>query len=77
MQVWIHGGGFVSGSTKRYDGSNLARLHNVIFVAIPYRVGILGFIANEALLEVCYADHCPVSPLLGRAFGCFFGRCST
>lgn len=50
VMVWIHGGGFVSGSasSSRYDGSAFARL-GVILVSINYRVGRLGFFAHPAL----------------------------
>jgi para-nitrobenzyl esterase len=43
--VWIHGGAFAfgSGSAPIYDGSALARDHDVVVVAINYRLGALGF----------------------------------
>ena len=42
--VWIHGGGFItgSGSAEWYDGTNLASKNDVVVVAINYRLGILG-----------------------------------
>lgn len=42
--VWIHGGGYVSGSPASpwYDGSALAR-RGVLVVSISYRLGFLGF----------------------------------
>lgn len=47
VMVWIHGGGFETGSGSQYDGSVLA-LHDVIVVTINYRLGLLGFIsAND------------------------------
>jgi para-nitrobenzyl esterase len=48
--VWIHGGGFVYGSSSEpyYDGRNFAA-HGVIFVSMNYRLGILGWLALPAL----------------------------
>jgi para-nitrobenzyl esterase len=42
--VWIHGGGFVtgSGSAAWYDGTYLADRHGVVVVSINYRLGLLG-----------------------------------
>lgn len=50
VMVWIHGGGFVSGTSSpaRYDGSAFAR-SGIILVSIDYRVGRLGFFAHPAL----------------------------
>ncbi|PKP97224.1 MAG: hypothetical protein CVT74_14735 [Alphaproteobacteria bacterium HGW-Alphaproteobacteria-13] len=44
--VWIHGGGFTSGSASVpiYDGAALAR-QGIVVVAINYRVGFLGSLA--------------------------------
>ena len=43
--VWIHGGGFQTGSASlpSYNGSAIAGYENVIFVGIQYRLGPLGF----------------------------------
>jgi para-nitrobenzyl esterase len=48
--VWIHGGGFTtgSGSWPIYDGSRLARRGDVVVVTINYRIGALGFLALPA-----------------------------
>ena len=48
--VWIYGGGFVSGGTACaiYDGENMAK-KDVVFVSIPYRVGVFGFLAHPEL----------------------------
>jgi para-nitrobenzyl esterase len=42
--VWIHGGGFVSGSTASpwYDGASFAR-DGVVLVTVSYRLGFDGF----------------------------------
>lgn len=40
---WIHGGGYVMGSGRAYDGSLFLRDHDVVVVAINYRMGPFGF----------------------------------
>ncbi len=45
VMVWIHGGGFVSGSGQEqpaYDGENLARRGDVVVVTLNHRLGALG-----------------------------------
>ncbi len=48
--VWIHGGGFTSGSgdVPVYDGEGLAA-KGVVMVTINYRLGIFGFLAHPDL----------------------------
>jgi len=48
--VWIHGGGFQSGSgsVPLYNGSAMAK-KGVIFVTINYRLGLFGFLALPEL----------------------------
>lgn len=46
--VWIHGGGFITGSALRPDGTNLAK-QGVVFVSIEYRTGALGFLSLPEL----------------------------
>lgn len=44
---WIHGGGFVAGSSNElatYDGENLARRGDVVVVSVNHRLGPLGFL---------------------------------
>ncbi len=50
--VWIYGGGFVSGGTACaiYDGENMAK-KDVVFISIPYRVGVFGFLAHPELTK--------------------------
>ena len=50
VMVWIYGGGFTSGGTACpiYDGENMAK-KGVVFVSIPYRVGVFGFLAHPQL----------------------------
>ena len=46
VMVWIHGGGFFSGTPtlNLYDGKILAAENDIIVVSIGYRVGALGFL---------------------------------
>lgn len=47
VMVWLHGGGFSSGSgneMKVYDGENLARRGGVVVVSFNHRVGVAGFL---------------------------------
>lgn len=52
VMVWLHGGGFVSGSSApaRYDGSGFA-CGGVVMISLDYRVGRLGFFAHPALAD--------------------------
>jgi len=49
--VWIHGGGFLTGSgaSSLYRGGRLASRGDVVVVTINYRLGILGFLAHPSL----------------------------
>ncbi|MBK6792828.1 MAG: carboxylesterase family protein [Anaerolineales bacterium] len=57
VMVYIHGGGFVGGSSKEdlYNGSVIAKEGDVIVVTINYRVGILGFFDFSAIGGAEYA----------------------
>jgi len=50
VMVWIHGGSLVGGSNSEpmYDGVKIAQA-GVVFVAINYRLGLLGYLAHPAL----------------------------
>jgi carboxylesterase type B len=52
VMVWVHGGGFTSGSAHVYDSGTLALEGDIIVVTIQYRIGIFGFFSldrSEAL----------------------------
>jgi para-nitrobenzyl esterase len=53
VMVWIHGGGFQSGSASlpEYDGKKLANIGHVVVVSINYRLACLGF------LRLCDISH--------------------
>lgn len=46
VMVWLHGGGYASGSGSYgiYDGRELARKHDVVSISINHRLNILGFL---------------------------------
>lgn len=41
---WIHGGSYVTGSGRNYNGRRFASDHDVVVVNINYRMGALGFL---------------------------------
>jgi para-nitrobenzyl esterase len=52
VMVWLHGGGFTSGSGQEqpgYDGENLARRGDVVVVSLNHRLGAAGFLNLAAL----------------------------
>ena len=51
VMVWVHGGGFVFGSSadSAYDGASLSAGGDVVVVSFNYRLGALGFLAHPAL----------------------------
>jgi para-nitrobenzyl esterase len=49
VMVWIHGGGFASGSGPLYVADGLVSRGNIIVVTINYRLGALGFLAHPGL----------------------------
>jgi para-nitrobenzyl esterase len=47
VMVWLHGGGFVSGSCQErsaYEGERLSRRGDVVVVSLNHRLGPLGFL---------------------------------
>lgn len=47
VMVWLHGGGFVAGSSIEqvtYDGENLSRYGDVVVVTLNHRLNILGYL---------------------------------
>jgi para-nitrobenzyl esterase len=47
VMVWLHGGGFSSGSSLEFpclDGENLSRTGDVIVVSLNHRLNVLGFL---------------------------------
>ena len=64
VMVWLHGGGFTSGSGSYtiYDGANMARKHDVVTVTVNHRLNSFGFLylpeigaSNAGMLDVVAA----------------------
>lgn len=62
--VWIHGGGFTSGSGQDpvYDGAALAAAGDVVVVTLNYRLGPLGFLSSKAMAA---EEGAPAAPSFG------------
>jgi para-nitrobenzyl esterase len=45
VMVWLHGGGFSSGSASSllYDGTNLARRGDIVMVGVNHRLNVFGY----------------------------------
>ncbi len=58
VMVWYHGGGFTGGSggDVRYDGSNLARRHDVVVVTVNERLNAFGFLYLAEVGGAQFAD---------------------
>lgn len=46
VMVWIHGGGYIRGTAREYEGKYLAQ-KDVVIVTINYRLGILGYFDSD------------------------------
>jgi para-nitrobenzyl esterase len=51
VMFWIFGGSNTGGHASQYDGSKLARMHDVVVVVVNYRLGALGWFRHPAILE--------------------------
>ena len=53
VMVWIHGGAFTTGagSIPWYDGTSFATRGDVVVVTINYRIGALGFLALDGIVD--------------------------
>jgi para-nitrobenzyl esterase len=58
VMVFIHGGGFVEGSSKSrlYHGDTIAKNGDVVFVSLNYRVGLLGYLDFSVIGGPEYTD---------------------
>ena len=54
VMVWLHGGGFQTGSAIEqlvYDGTNLNRQGDVVVVSVNHRLNMLGFLDLFAMVK--------------------------
>ena len=58
VMVWLHGGAYsnASGSQIAFDGTNLARKHDVVVVTLNHRLNVFGFTYLAGLGGEKYAD---------------------
>jgi para-nitrobenzyl esterase len=66
VMVWLHGGGFSTGSgheMRVYDGENLARRGDVVVVSLNHRVGAAGFLNLASIGGEKYAASANVGLL--------------
>lgn len=58
VMVWLHGGGFVTGSGGfiAYDGANLAHNEDVVVVTLNHRLNVFGFLYVPGVGGEPYAD---------------------
>ena len=64
--VWLHGGGYTNGNgieQDGYDGENLSRKGDMVFVSINHRLGPIGFTDLSAVGGEKYADSGNVGAL--------------
>jgi para-nitrobenzyl esterase len=65
VMVWLHGGGFSSGSGgfKIYDGTHLAAMHDVVVVTVNHRLNAFGFLFLPDIGGAKYAQASNVGML--------------
>lgn len=56
--VWFHGGAFTQGAgwLAEFDGSQLARTHDVVVITCNYRLGVLGWLYSPELADAGRID---------------------
>lgn len=73
--VWIHGGGFLTGSANLgiYDGSEYAEHGDLVVVGINYRTGPLGFLCGLGETNVWLSDQVAALRWVSDNIGAFGG----
>jgi para-nitrobenzyl esterase len=65
VMMWLHGGGYTTGSGAfiMYDGTELARKHDVVAISINHRLGVFGYLYLAELGGEKYAQASNVGML--------------
>jgi para-nitrobenzyl esterase len=65
VMVWLHGGGYSSGSAgfTIYDGANLARYHDVVVVGVNHRLNVFGYLYLAGMGGAKYAESSNVGQM--------------
>lgn len=65
VMVWLHGGGFStgSGSSTWYDGVRMAMKQDVVVVTINHRLNVFGYLYLDDISGGAYADSATVGML--------------
>ncbi len=66
VMVWLHGGGYTNGNgieQDGYDGENLSRKGDIVFVSINHRLGPIGFSDLSGIGGEKYANSANVGAL--------------
>jgi para-nitrobenzyl esterase len=65
VMVWLHGGGYTSGSGSysMYDGKELARKHDVVAISVNHRLNVFGFLYLAEIGGAKYANASNVGML--------------
>jgi len=65
VMVWLHGGGFTSGSAGYtiYDGANLARKRDVVVVGVNHRLNAFGYLYLAEIGGAKYAQSSNVGQM--------------
>lgn len=60
--VWLHGGAWISGagSLDWYDGAQLVRDGDIVFVGVSYRLGALGWLHRPGIVD----EECGTSDMI-------------
>ena len=65
VMVWLHGGGFATGSAGfiMYDGANFARKHDAVFVGVNHRLNVFGYLYLAGLGGAKYAQSANIGQM--------------